>query len=143
MGEMLTRNSSMRQPTLTQMEFVQPTRKKPPLPSGSQRNTCEATGDSFYVHVASGRVAHKFDDMLVATRKKPPKHTVTPVCSKAESVGNNKYPVPDMAFSGVDDMYSTPRRPFKDGTSLKPIQLEDDEVSEALSDLTNTQMTKK
>ena len=41
------------------------------------------------------------------------------------------------------ELASTPRRSFKDGTSSKPVQLDDDEVSEAFSDLTNTQLVKK
>jgi hypothetical protein len=57
MGQMLTRNSTMRQPTLMQMEFVKPAgRKMPPLPEVWQRNMSEATGNTFYIHVASGHI---------------------------------------------------------------------------------------
>jgi hypothetical protein len=51
--------------------------------------------------------------------------------------------LPDNAVLGVINMFLTPRRSFKDGTSLKPVQLDNDEVSEALSDLTTTQLVKK
>jgi hypothetical protein len=61
---MLTRDSTMCQPTLMQMEFIKPAgRKLPPMPEGWQRNMSEAMGDSFYVHVASGRIVWKYGDM--------------------------------------------------------------------------------
>jgi hypothetical protein len=50
---MLTRNS-YRQPTLTQMEFVQPRL----IPSGWQRTVDQTTGDPFYVNVTSGQVVY-------------------------------------------------------------------------------------
>jgi hypothetical protein len=138
----------MRQPTLTQMEFVKPAgRKLPPLPEGWQRNTSEATGDSFYVHVASGRIVWKYGDM-----EKSPILPITPSrratratkCEPEPTIG----PAPNNPFSGaVVDMYSTPRRQFRYGTSKKPIQLDtDDEVSttsEAFSDMTNSQLVEK
>jgi hypothetical protein len=65
MGEMLIRKT-LHQPTLMQMDFVQPLAKKwPPLPFGWQHNTCETTGKAFYYsHVASGRIISKFEDMV-------------------------------------------------------------------------------
>jgi hypothetical protein len=142
MGQMLMRNSTMHQPTLTQMEFVKPAgRKMPPLPEGWQRNTSEATGDTFYVHVASGCIVWKYGDM-----QKSPILPITP--SKARS-GTSKChtsvgPTPNNPVSGaVVDMYSAPCRQFKYGTSKKPIQLDNDNkvstTSDALSDLSNSQ----
>ncbi len=51
---------------------------------------------------------------------------------------------PDDALSGdaLVDIYATPRS-FRDGSASKPVMLEDDDISDALSDLTNTQMTRK
>jgi hypothetical protein len=51
---------------------------------------------------------------------------------------------PDKTLSGsaLVNIYATPHH-FRDGSSSKPVMLDDDDVSEALSDLTNTQMTKK
>jgi hypothetical protein len=46
-------------------------------------------------------------------------------------------PIPDNPVLGVD-MYSTPRC-FKFGNSAKPIQIDADELSDALSGLMNTQ----
>jgi myosin heavy subunit len=127
MGTMLTR-SNLRQPTLTQMDFVKPVaQKRPPLPKGWQRNTCEATGDPFYSHVASGRIVFRFEDMKTNRQ-------VTP--SQAASAAVELFP--DNPVSGAA-VFGTPRR-FKDGSSSKPVMLDDDEVSEALSDLTNSQM---
>jgi hypothetical protein len=143
---MVTRHSRMRQPTLTQMEFVQPAgRKKPPLPPGWQRNTSEATGDTFYVHVTSGRIVWKYDDM----KKSPYIPQITP--KRKQRVIE---PAPDNAVSGaVIDMYTTPCRPYRFGTSRNPVQLdvdEDDEVSdnsdpvsETFSELTNSQLVNK
>ncbi len=58
-----------------------------------------------------------------------PHHSVISVFEEA---------VPDRAVSS--HVYSTPPRRFKDGTLSQPIQLDKDELSEALSDLTNTQL---
>jgi hypothetical protein len=144
---MLSRNSTMRQPTLTQMEFVKPAgRKFPPLPEGWQRNTSVATGDTFYVNVASGRIVWKYGDM----EKSPVLPAITPSRAKSERAYTDA--TPDNAVSGAISVYVTPRRPFKFGSSTKPIQLEidgeidgeiDDEVSvssEAFSDMTNSQL---
>jgi hypothetical protein len=141
---MLSRNSTMRQPTLTQMEFVKPAGKKfPPLPEGWQRNTSEATGDTFYVNVASGRMVWKYGDM----EKSPVLPEITP--SRVTKAERHVDPAPDNAVSGAElDMYTTPHRPFKFGCSRKPIQLDDDDdevsqsSSEALSDFTNSQLVK-
>jgi hypothetical protein len=46
------------------------------------------------------------------------------------------------SFDGVVDIYAVPRH-FRDGNSSKPVMLDDNDVSEALSDLTNSQMMKK
>jgi hypothetical protein len=51
--------------------------------------------------------------------------------------------IPHNAFSGVINRFLTPRHSFKDGTLLKPVQLDNKKVTEDLSDLTNTQMVKK
>jgi hypothetical protein len=135
---MLSRNSTMRQPTLTQMEFVKPAgRKFPPLPEGWQRNTSVATGDTFYVNVASGRIVWKYGDM----EKSPVLPAITPSRAKSERAYTDA--TPDNAVSGAISVYVTPRRPFKFGSSTKPIQLDDDEVSvssEAFSDMTNSQL---
>jgi hypothetical protein len=69
MGVMLTKNA-LRQPTLTQMDLVQPLAKKqPPLPHGWKHNTCEAMGNAFYLHMASGHMVYKFEDMLPRHRR--------------------------------------------------------------------------
>jgi hypothetical protein len=120
------------------MEFVKPLGKKlPPTPHGWQRNTCEATGDAFYSHVASGRIVYKFDDMSK-------NRAVTP--SQAPSAASAAVELfPDDALSGAAlvNIYATPRS-FRDGSASKPVMLEDDDdISDALSDLTNTQMTRK
>jgi hypothetical protein len=57
-------------------------------------------------------------------------------------------PAPNNAVSGaVVDMYSTPCRPFKFGTSKKPIQIDEDNklsvTADTLSDLTNSQLVEK
>jgi hypothetical protein len=51
---------------------------------------------------------------------------------------------PDNALSGavLVDIYATPRS-FRDGSASKPVMLDDNDVLDALSDLTNTQMKKK
>ncbi len=140
MGQMLSRNSTMRQPTLTQMEFVKPAgRKFPPLPEGWQRNTSVATGDTFYVNVASGRIVWKYGDMEMS----PVLPTITP--SRAQAKAERAYTdaTPDNAVSGAILVYDTPRCPFKFGSSTKPIQLDDDKVSvssKAFSDMTNSRM---
>jgi hypothetical protein len=98
---------------------------------GWQRNTCEVTGDAFfYLHVASGQIVFRFNDMKM-------NWLVTP--SQAASAPVELFP--DNPVSGAD-IFATPRR-FKDGSSLKPIMLDDDKVSEALLDLTNLQMMRK
>jgi hypothetical protein len=131
---MLTR-ASYRQPTLTQMKFVSskgPARRT--MPKGWQRHDNQVTGDPLYVHALTGRIVYRYEDILKKISTFKP---VTPVQAPAAAAG----PVPDEAISGVD-MFSTPRR-FKDGSSTKPIELDDDEQSDTLSDLTNTQMTLK
>jgi hypothetical protein len=68
MGKMLARNT-LCQPTLTQMNFVQPfAEKRPPLPLGWQRNTSETTGDAFYLHMGSGTIVFRFNNMLTKNR---------------------------------------------------------------------------
>jgi hypothetical protein len=147
---MLTRNS-FRQPTLTQMEFVQP--RDPPkardIPSGWQRTVDQTTGDPMYVNASSGSVVFKFNDMF-RRLKKPPRQShqaVTPTDRSIRSVDDNI--IPDEAVSSL--RYSTPPKmaassKYLDGTLAKPINLDDDEVSmgsQALSDLTNSQLPKK
>jgi hypothetical protein len=125
------------------MDFVQPRESNRPLvPQGWQRSTCDTTGDTFYVHLASGRIVYKFCDMRHQEDSQKKRAAVTPLRAKSATIE----PLPENSVSGVVNMFSTPRRSFKDGTSLKPVQLDDDEVSEvsdALSDLTNTQLVKK
>jgi hypothetical protein len=70
-------------------------------------------------------------------KKAPKTKAVTP---QAESVASAV--VPDRPASLGVDRFLTPRR-FQFGSSEAPIELEDDERSEALSDLTNTQLSKK
>jgi hypothetical protein len=150
MGQMLTRNS-FRQPTLTQMEFVQP--RDPPkardIPSGWQRTVDQTTGDPMYVNASSGSVVFKYNDMF-RRLKKPPRQShqaVTPTDRSIRSVDDNI--IPDEAVSSL--RYSTPPKmaassKYLDGTLAKPINLDDDEVSmgsQALSDLTNSQLPKK
>jgi hypothetical protein len=108
---MLTWRSSYRQPTLMQMDFVQVQEPNWPLmPQGWQRNPCNTTGDTFYVHLASGRIAFKFDDMLQKSKKR---RAVTPVQAKLATIE----PLPDNAVSGVVNMFSTPR-PLLQGWNL-------------------------
>jgi hypothetical protein len=131
---MLTR-ASYRQPTLTQMEFVSskgPARRT--MPKGWQRHDDQVTGDPLYVHALTGPIVYRYEDIFKKISTFKP---VTPVQAPAAAAG----PVPDEAVSGVD-MFLTPRH-FKDGSSTKPIELDDDELSDTLSDLTNTQMTLK
>jgi hypothetical protein len=118
------------------MDFVQPlAKKRTPLPQGWQRNTCEATGNAFYLHVASGCIVFKLDDML------PKNWAVTP--SQAPSATVELFPDKALSGAALVNIYATLRH-FKDGRSSKHVMLEDDDVSEALcSDLTNTQTTKK
>jgi hypothetical protein len=52
------------------------------------------------------------------------------------------FPDNPVSVATVVDLYVTLHH-FKYGSSSKPIVIDDDEVSEALSDLTNAQMTKK
>jgi hypothetical protein len=52
------------------------------------------------------------------------------------------FPDNPVSVAKVVNIYDAPCR-FKDGSSSKPVVLDDDEVSDALSDLTNTQVTKK
>jgi hypothetical protein len=114
------------------MDFVQPlTKKQPPLPLGWQRNTCEATGNTFYSHVASDRIIFKFDNMLAKY------WTVMP--SQTPSAPVELFP--DNPVSGAN-IFAT-LRCFKDGSSSKPVMLDNDDVSKALSDLMNSQMTKQ
>jgi hypothetical protein len=120
------------------MEFIKPAgRKFPPLPEGWQRNTSVATGNMFYVNVASGRIIWKYGDM----EKSPVLPAITP--SRVTKSERHVAATPDNAVSGAMSVYVTPRCPFKFGSSTKPIQLEiDDEVSvssEAFSDMTNSQ----
>jgi hypothetical protein len=94
---------------------------------------------AFYVHVVSGPIAWKYEDL-----HKKARNNKTPSRAKSEiAIG----PTPNNAVLGaMVDMYSTPCRPFKFGTLSKPIQLDGDEVSDtfkALSDLTNSQLVKK
>jgi hypothetical protein len=113
------------------MDFVKPlAQKRPPLPLEWQRNTWEATGNAFYSHVASGRIVFRSDDM---------KTNRLVMSSQAASAPVELFP--DNSVSGAD-IFGTPRC-FKDGSSSKPVMLDDDEVSEALSDLTNSQMARK
>jgi hypothetical protein len=150
MNQMLTRNS-YRQPTLTQMDFVEkrpPPKPQQPIPSGWQRTVCPTTGDPFYVNGTSGQVVYQYKDMF-RRLKKPPKHSqaVTPTDRSIKSVVEKI--IPDVAVSSL--IYSTPpsmrtSSKYLDGTVTKPIDLDDDEVSlasQALSDLTNSQMPKK
>ena len=148
MNQMLTRNS-YRQPTLTQMDFVEnrPPPKPRPIPSGWQRTVCPTTGDPFYVNGANGRVVYKYKDMFGRLKKPPkPSQAVTPTDRSIKS-GIEKI-IPDVAVSSL--IYSTPpsmrtSSKYLDGTITKPINLDDDEVSlasQALSDLTNSQMPK-
>jgi hypothetical protein len=145
MNQMLTRNS-YRQPTLMQMDFVQnhPPPKPWPIFSGLQRTVDQTTGDPFYVNGASSRVIYKYDNMF-GRLKKPPKlsQAVTPtdcsIKSRIEDV------IPDGAI--LSHIYLMPPRfmslsKHMDGTIVKPINLEDDEVSvasQSLSDLSNSQ----
>jgi hypothetical protein len=118
------------------MDFVAPlSKKRPPFPQGWQRNTFEATGDAFYLHVTSDCIVYKFDNMVKNY------HAFTP--SQAPSTASAAVELfPDNALSGAAlvDVYATPHH-FRDGSSSKPVM--HDDVSEALSDLTSTQMTKK
>jgi hypothetical protein len=103
MGKMLTRNT-LHQPTLTQMDFVQPlTKKRPPLPLGWQSNTCEAMGNALYM--ASGRIVFKFDNMLAKNGTDKPSQALS---APVELFPNN--PV-----SGAN-IFATPHC-FKDGST--------------------------
>jgi hypothetical protein len=81
----------------------------------------------FYLHVASGQIVFRFEDMKTNRLVMPSQAASAPVKL-----------FPDNPVSGAD-IFATPRH-FKDGSSSKPVMLDDDEVSEALSDLTNLQM---
>ena len=146
---MLTRNS-YRQPTLTQMEFVEPRPppKARPIPSGWQCTVDQTTGDPLYVNGSSGSVVYKYNDMFRRLKKPPGQsQAVTPTDRSIRSVGDNT--IPDVAVSSL--CYSTPPKmgsssKYMDGTLAKPINLDDDEVSvasQALSDLTNSQLPQK
>jgi hypothetical protein len=87
-------------------------------------------GDAFYWHVFSGQVFFRFDSMKT-------NWLVTP--SQAASALVEFFP--DNPVSGAN-IFATPHH-FKDGSSSKPVMLDGDKVSEALLDLTNSQMTKK
>jgi hypothetical protein len=141
MDQMLTR-STYQQPTLTQMDFV----KKPAakvisrIPSGWQWTEDPATGDPVYVNTATGHVVYNFNGMLKrVVRKIKTSQAVTPIASQSVILVLEDA-VPDRAVSS--HVYSTPPR-FEDGTLSHPIQLDEDELSEALSDLTNTQLYPK
>jgi hypothetical protein len=123
------------------MDFVKkPAAKVKPIPSGWQRTEDPATGDPVYVHAATGRVVFKFNDMLKrVVKKKKTRQAVTPIASQSV-ISVLEDAVPDRAVSS--HVYSTPPR-FDDGTLSQPIQLDEDELSEALSDLTNTQLYQK
>jgi hypothetical protein len=106
MNQMLTSNS-YRQPTLTQMDFVQncPPPKPRLIPSGWQYTVEQTTGDPFYVNGASGRVIYKYDNMF-GRLKKPPKlsQAVTPTDRLIQSAIKNM--IPDVAVSS--HVYSMP-----------------------------------
>jgi hypothetical protein len=88
-------------------------------------------GNTFYSHVASGRIVFKFNDMLT-------KHWLV-TTSQAPSAPVELFT--DNPVSGAN-IFATPCC-FKDGSSSKPVMLDGDDVSEALLDLTNSQMTKR
>jgi hypothetical protein len=117
------------------MDFVHPlAKKRPPLSHGWQCNTYEARGNAFYLHVASGRIVYKFEDMMSKN------HDVAPLQTPLAPV--ELFPDKPVSVAKVVDTYATPHC-FKDGSSSKPIVLDDYEVSEAHEDLTNSQLTKK
>jgi hypothetical protein len=70
-------------------------------------------------------------------------HAVTPSQAPSTALADVKL-FPDNALSGaaIINIYATPHH-FRDGSLSKPVMLDDNDVSETLSDLTNTQMTKK
>jgi hypothetical protein len=129
MDEMLTK-ASYRQPTLTQMDFVDSKRPAPkPLPKGWQRHTDEETGKLFFVHVSTGRIVYKFKEVFKKIRRSKP---VTP--SRVDLPVSA--PEPDHPISGIN-MFSTPRR-HRFGSASQPIDLEADEGSDAFSDLSSS-----
>jgi hypothetical protein len=88
------------------------------MPQEWQRNTYDTTGDTFYAHLASGRMVFKFNDICHQDNQK--KRAVTPVQAKLATI---EEPLPDKnAVSRVVNMFSTPCRSFKDGTLLKPAE---------------------
>jgi hypothetical protein len=60
----------------------------------------------------------------------------------AASAAVELFPYDALSGAALVDNYATPRS-FRDGSASKPVMLEDDDISDALSDLTNTQMTRK
>jgi hypothetical protein len=88
-------------------------------------------GNPFYIHVSSGQIVFRFEDMSMKTRRSK---AITPIQVKLAA----PKPIPDKPVSGVD-IYSSPCC-FKDGSLSKPIQFEGNELSQALSNLTKTQI---
>jgi hypothetical protein len=124
MNQMLTRNS-YRQPTLTQMEFVQPRPppKPRPIPSGWQRTVDQTTGDAFYVNATSSQAVYKYDD-LFRMLKKSPKHSFAVTLTDCSVKSGNENIIPKVAVSSL--VYSTPPRmsslsKYMDGTMANPL----------------------
>jgi hypothetical protein len=143
MDQMVTR-STYQQPTLTQMDFgMKPAPKGRSIPSGWQCTVDHATRDPFYGKAASGRVVYKFDNMFKQLVKKTAKisKAVTPIPPYSLLSPFLKRPF-QIGPSSLSHVYLTPPW-FEDSTLSQPIQLDEDELSEALSDLTNTQLPPK
>jgi hypothetical protein len=93
------------------MDFVVPVAKKqPPLPRGWQQNTCEATGNAFYLHVASGRIVYKLNNMIKNYNTVAPSQAPSTALAAVELFPDN----------------ATPHH-FRDGSSSAPVMLDNDE----------------